>query len=196
MRRLIVLSLAVSMAACSPSEEAADTTATTVDSTTTTTEPETTTTTAPDFSVSSSAFGAGGTIPVEFTCDGADVNPPLEIVGIPEGTVSLVLVVDDPDAPIGTWDHWIEFDIPADPGSFEVARDTEPLGTQGVNSWNLEGYMGPCPPEEDEAHAYHFRVFALDGTLDLPAGVDSETVRTAMEGRTIASAETSGTYAR
>lgn len=150
----------------------------------------------PDFSVSSSSFTDGGSIPSQFTCDGADVNPALTIVGIPEEAVSLVVVVDDPDAPVGTWDHWVEFDIPAGAGSFDLPEDTDPLGTQAVNSWNLEGYMGPCPPEGDEAHTYHFQVYALDGLLDLPAGVDSDTVGTAMEGRVLARAEMTGTYAR
>lgn len=184
------------MAACSPSDERATTTSTTVDTTTTTAVETTTTTLLPDFSIASSAFAAGGMIPVEFTCDDADVNPPLKIVGLPEDTETLVIIVDDPDAPLGTWVHWIEFDISADSASFDVERDTAPLGTQAVNSWNLEGYMGPCPPEGDEAHNYHFQVFALDDFLGLPSGVDSEAVRTAMEDQVIASVETTGTYAR
>lgn len=157
---------------------------------------ETSTTTPAPFGVTSPRFGSGEVIPTEFTCDGADVNPPLEIVGIPAGTASLVILVDDPDAPVGTWDHWVEFDIVSGPGSFDVPRESDPLGTQGSNSWNLEGYGGPCPPAGDSAHTYHFRIFALDGLLDLPPGVDGEAVRTAMEGRVIDSVELTGTYAR
>lgn len=200
MRRLIVLCVAISIAACSPSnEEAGSTTSGSLETSTTspiTTVETTTTTLLPDFSVSSPAFTDGGSIPVEFTCDGTDVNPPLEIVGIPEGTGSLVIIVDDPDAPIGTWDHWVEFDIPAGSGSFDVPRDSAPLGTEAVNSWHLEGYMGPCPPEGDDAHTYRFAVHAVDGFLGLPSGVDSDAVRSAIEDLTIASVETTGTYAR
>lgn len=193
----MVFCVVLSIAACSPSEEeAASTTSEILEPTTSTAAETTITTPAPDFSVSSSGFSDGGAIPVEFTCDGVDVNPPLAIVGIPENTETLVIVVDDPDAPLGTWDHWVEFDIPAGPGSFEVSEDTAAVGTQAVNSWNLEGYMGPCPPEGDPAHTYHFKVHAVDGFLGLPSGVDSEAVLTAMEGRVIALVETTGTYGR
>lgn len=197
MRRLLVILMASGLAACSSSDSAEDTTPESLDTTTTTAAETTTTATSPRaFAVGSSAFTNGGAIPGEFTCDGDDVNPPLEIVGIPDGTESLVIIVDDPDAPVGTWDHWVEFDISSGPGSFQVARDTGPLGTQGINSWNLEGYRGPCPPEGDDPHTYHFRIHALDGPLDLPDGVDGETVQTAMEGRVVASVELTGTYSR
>jgi Raf kinase inhibitor-like YbhB/YbcL family protein len=193
--------LATSLTACSPSGQELDTTTeetvvTTTTTATSTTIRETTTTTLPDFAVSSPAFTDGGTIPVEFTCEGADVNPPLEIVGIPEGTTSLAIIVDDPDAQLGTWDHWVEFDIPGGSGTFEVPRGTAPLGTEAVNSWNLGGYMGPCPPETDDPHTYHFTIHALEGFLDLPPGVDSEELRQAMEGQAIATVEMTGNYGR
>lgn len=154
------------------------------------------TTTSAHFEVSSPAFADGGVVPVEFTCDGSDVNPPLDVVGIPEGTESLVIIVDDPDAPMGIWDHWVEFDIATGPGSFQIPKDTPPLGVQGVNSWNLEGYMGPCPPAGDDPHAYHFTIHALDGTLGLPGGVDSAAVRSAMDGKVIESVELVATFGR
>ncbi|MGD2043872.1 MAG: YbhB/YbcL family Raf kinase inhibitor-like protein [Acidimicrobiia bacterium] len=197
MRRFLVLVTALAVVACSPSDGDAE--SATIESleTTTTTAPETTTSsTSRPFGVTSPEFSDGGAIPTEFTCDGADVSPPLEIVGIPEGTESLVILVDDPDAPVGTWDHWVEFDIVTGPGPFDVPRDTGPLGVQGSNSWNLEGYGGPCPPAGDEAHTYHFHVYAVGGLLDLPTGVDGATVRTAMEGRVIDSVELTGTYSR
>lgn len=197
MRRFLALVTVIAISACSSSgEEPASTTSTSLESTTTSVASTTMTTPSPDFGVSSAGFDAGGPIPVEFTCDGADVNPPLDVIGIPAGTQSLVIIVDDPDAPVGTWDHWVEFDIVAGPGSFQVPRDTPSLGVQGVNSWNLEGYMGPCPPQGDGPHTYVFKVYAVNGLLGLPAGVDSEAVTSAMEGRVLASVELTGTYSR
>lgn len=197
MRRILVVLMALAVTACSSSDVESESVNSEGLDTTTTAQRTTTSTSAPrPFAVTSPRFTRGGTIPAEFTCEGADVNPPLEIVGIPEGTESLVLVVDDPDAPLGTWDHWVEFDIAAGPRSFDVPRDAGALGAQGTNSWNLEGYRGPCPPQGDDAHTYHFRIYAIDGFLDLPAGVDGDTVRTAMEDRVIDSAELSGTYSR
>lgn len=200
MRRALIVLVALALAACSSSDGDMEETPQSLDSTTTTapeTTMTTTTTTDPGpFAVTSPEFTRGAIIPVEFTCDGIDVNPPLDIAGIPEGTQSLVILVDDPDAPLGTWDHWIEFDIPAESGSFEIPRDAGILGTSGINSWNLEGYRGPCPPEGDETHTYRFTVYALSGFLGLPAGVDGEAVRAAMEGPVIESAELTGTYSR
>ena len=123
------------------------------------------------------------------------MSPELDIVGIPASTQSLAIVVDDPEAPLGTWDHWVEFNINSDTNTLEVPRDSEPIGRQGINSWHLTGYIGPCPPEGED-HEYMFTVYALDTTLDLPSGVDSGPVYSAMEGHVIASAVLTGNYGR
>lgn len=196
MRRIIVLAVLLTVGACSSPNESIETT-TTAESTTSTTEASesTTTTELPPFGVTSSAFDEGGPIPVLYTCDGEDVSPELLVVGLPAGTRSLAIIVDDPDAPLGIWDHWVEFDIPAGTGSFHILSDSSPLGVAGLNSWHLEGYMGPCPPEGEE-HTYHFQIFALDGLLELPAGISAAELRAGMEGRLLDSIELTGTYAR
>jgi hypothetical protein len=203
MRRLLVVALAI--VACSPAtgttaQESVPTpapasTTTTVVLESTTSTALTTTTSLTAFGVTSAAFDEGESIPQVHTCDGSDVSPPLDIVGIPDGTESLVLVVDDPDAPLGTWDHWVEFDIAVESQSMEIAQATEPVGVQGVNSWNIPGYRGPCPPDGEE-HGYHFTVHALDRLLNLPAGVDSAGVYEAMEGDVLDSVSLTGVYQR
>lgn len=195
MRRLIIVALV--LAACStdsaPDEQPGpSTTSTTLQPSTTTTA---TTTTRPPFEVSSPAFADGEEIPREFTCDGADVSPALHVVGVPSVAESLVVIVEDPDAPLGTWYHWVEFDIVPESGTRDIIRDAGSIGTRGANSWNLTGYRGPCPPEGEE-HRYVFRFFALDGRLDLPEGVEAPQVYDAMEDRTISTTELTGTYAR
>jgi Raf kinase inhibitor-like YbhB/YbcL family protein len=195
MRRMIVLALVLTLGACSSSDETTETT-TTPQTTTSTTVPESTTTTElPPLGVTSAAFDDGEPIPVRYTCDGEDVSPDLQVVGLPENTMSIAIIVDDPDAPLGTWDHWVEFDMLAQTGSYAIPVDSSPIGVEGINSWHLEGYMGPCPPEGEE-HTYHFRIYALDGLLGLPRGVDSSELRTAMEGRVIDTVELTGTYSR
>jgi Raf kinase inhibitor-like YbhB/YbcL family protein len=110
-------------------------------------------------------------------------------------TQSITVIVDDRDAPLGTWDHWVEFDMPAEPGSFRIPRGGDDLGLDGINSWHLPGYMGPCPPD-DEEHRYYFTVFALRSPLGLPPGVDSTQVYEAMEPDVIDSVTLMGTYGR
>jgi len=197
MRRLLTMaSVIVVLASCSPAAESTETTTTSAPASTTTTVPPTTTTTElPELSVSSPAFEDGEAIPAEYTCDGADVSPELNIVGLPETTRAITLIVEDPDAPLGTWYHWVEFDIPASTGSHKVERDTGPIGVPGINSWNLEGYMGPCPPEGEE-HVYVFRVYALDSAVDLPAGVDADEVTAAMDDHLLDTVELAGVYSR
>ncbi len=141
--------------------------------------------------ISSSAFAHNETIPVLYTCDGADISPPLAISNVPEGTVSLALIVDDPDAPVGTWDHWVEFNIPV---TGTIAEDAGQIGTRGRNSWGSTGYGGPCPPSG--THRYFFKLYALDAELDLSAGATKRQVEAAMEGRILAQAELIGLYAR
>lgn len=202
MRRLLTMaSVIVVLASCSPAAESTGTTATSAPASTTTTvppttvPPTTTTTALPDLSVSSPAFEEGEAIPAEYTCDGVDVSPELNIVGLPETTRAITLIVEDPEAPLGTWYHWVEFDIPAITGSHKVERDAGPIGVPGINSWNLEGYMGPCPPEGEE-HAYVFRVYALDSAVDLPAGVDADEVTAAMADHVLDTVELAGLYSR
>lgn len=196
--------VALVLAACStnaaPDEQPTTSTTATTPTTTlqpspTTTTTATTTTTLPAFDVSSPAFADGEEIPREFTCDGADVSPALHVVGIPPTAESLVVIVEDPDAPLSTWYHWVEFDIVPESSTRDISRDAGSVGTRGANSWNLTGYRGPCPPEGEE-HRYVFKVFALNSRLDLPEGVEAPQVYTAMEDRIIFTTELTGTYAR
>lgn len=148
-----------------------------------------------EFAIRSTAFADGDSIPERYTCDGADVSPELIVEGIPEGVRSLALVVDDPDAPLGTWDHWVEYDIAVTPGTYEIPEGAGTLGVPGSNSWAVTGYGGPCPPQGQE-HRYYFKVYALGELLGLPSGADSEVLYQAIEGRVMAVAEIVGTYAR
>ena len=191
-RLILVLGAALLIAACSGEDDTAEVVTTTTQpppATTTTLEP------LPPLALTSPSFEEGQEIATRFTCDGQDVNPPLEIVGLPDETVTLVLIMDDPDAPVGTWDHWVEYDIDASRGSYTMEVDAGQVGIQGVNSWNLQGYGGPCPPP-GENHRYFFKIFVLNDRLGLPPGIDSEGVTTAMEGKVIAEVQLMGTYGR
>jgi Raf kinase inhibitor-like YbhB/YbcL family protein len=139
--------------------------------------------------LTSTAFAYGRMIPSRFTCDG--VSPPLQIDDLPAGTVALVLLVEDPDAPAGTWVHWLAYDI--DPAS-DIVEAVEELGTPGRNSWRRRGYGGPCPPTG--IHRYLFRVFALDESLRLPEDRDREEVERAMAGHVLGEAVLMGRYGR
>lgn len=141
--------------------------------------------------LSSPSFTPGETVPTRYTCDGEDVSPPLLIEDIPAGAVCLALVMDDPDAPMGTWDHWVAYDIPV---IGEVPEGVAPLGTPGRNSWRRTGYGGPCPPSG--VHRYFFRVYALDARLGLPEGASKKHVLAAMQGHVLAEAELMGRYSR
>ncbi len=141
--------------------------------------------------ISSPAFTQDEAIPVQFSCDGDNVSPELAWSGIPEGTASLVLIMDDPDAPGGVWDHWILFNIPPDLGGIAQGGTA---GTDGNNSWDRTGYGGPCPP--GGTHRYFFKLYALDTTLDLPEGSYKGEIEGAMEGHILGYAELMGTYTR
>lgn len=133
--------------------------------------------------LTSPAFEPGDPIPAIFTCFGEGISPELTITNLPEGTVSLALIVDDPDAPGGTWIHWVAFDFPPT----DVIPEAIPLlGIGGNNSWGVTGYGAPCPPSS--THRYFFKVYALDGTIELPEGSSKEEVLDAMEGRIIGEA--------
>lgn len=146
---------------------------------------------APVFAVTSSAFAEGEVIPRRYTCDAQNVSPPLTLSGVPAEAVSLALILDDPDAPGGTWVHWVEFNI--DPLS-EIPEDVGVLGTAGLNSFGITIYGGPCPPSG--THRYFFKVFALDAILDLAPGATKAQLLAAMEGHVIAQAELMGLYSR
>ncbi len=141
--------------------------------------------------LTSSAFEHEGVIPEHYTCDGLDVSPPLTIDDIPGGAVTLVLVMDDPDAPGGTWDHWIAYDIPTDG---EIPEAVASLGTGGNNSWGRTTYGGPCPPSG--SHRYVFAVYALDTELGLGPGAPKATVLEALSDHVLAEARLLGHYAR
>ncbi len=140
--------------------------------------------------VKSSAFQNNRNIPKKYTCDSEDVNPPLIIEAIPEKTESLVLIVDDPDAPMGTWDHWIVWNIPP---AGEIAENSVP-GKEGMNSFNKTSYGGPCPPSG--THRYFFKVYALDTKLDLDSSARKKDVTEAMKNHIIAKGQLIGLYSR
>ena len=128
-------------------------------------------------------------IPRKYTCQGGDVNPPLFIEEIPSGTKSLALIVDDPDAPMGTFVHWVVYDIPTT--TSRVDEDSVP-GKEGVNSSGREGYVGPCPPSG--THRYFFKVYALDKVLGIYDKVGKKELERAIDGHIIDKAELMGLY--
>jgi Raf kinase inhibitor-like YbhB/YbcL family protein len=147
--------------------------------------------------IESPAFGSGEPIPRVHTCDGDDTSPDLSWRDVPEATEALALVVDDPDAPAGTWVHWLIWNVPATAGGMPggVGSDGPPSGgVQGANSWGNARWQGPCPPEG--THRYYFRLFALDCSLALPAGASRGDLEKAMAGHVLAEAELMGRYAR
>lgn len=143
--------------------------------------------------ISSRAFSHKGAIPVRFTCDGRDINPSLEFGNLPPGTRSLALIVDDPDAPVGTWVHWVVWNIP--PSMREIKEGSVPEEVrQGLNDWKRNSYGGPCPPSG--THRYFFKLYALDTTLELPPSTTKTALERAMEGHIMAQGELIGTYRR
>jgi Raf kinase inhibitor-like YbhB/YbcL family protein len=152
-------------------------------------------------SLVSSAFKETGAIPRKYTCDGADLSPPLAWSGVPEGTAALALIADDPDAPGGTWVHWVLYDVPATlsalpEGVAPVERPSELAGAvQGSNDSRRLGYSGPCPPP-GPAHRYFFKLAALATKLDLGPGASKQQVERAMSHHVLATAQLMGTYAR
>ena len=150
-------------------------------------------------SLSSIAFQDGEGIPVKHTCEGQDVSPPLMWSEPPQGTQSLALIVDDPDAPGGVFNHWVLFNIPPDSRQLPEALPTQaqlPSGAlQGKNGFGRVGYGGPCPPP-GRPHRYYFTLYALDRGLDLKAGVSKKQVLDAMQGHILAQEKLTGTYQR
>ncbi|MFQ6120420.1 MAG: YbhB/YbcL family Raf kinase inhibitor-like protein [Methanosarcinales archaeon] len=142
----------------------------------------------------STVFEEGGTIPSKYTCEGLDVNPPLEIAGVPKNAKSIVLIVDDPDAPSKVWDHWVMWNIP--PDTKKIEEDSVPEGAvQGVNDFKRREYGGPCPPP-GPPHRYMFKLYALDTVLDLAPSSTKKDVEKAMSGNILAQTTLVGLYQR
>jgi len=151
-----------------------------------------------EIKITSSAFEPGGMIPVQYTCDGQDVSPPLSWGDMPEGTASIALICDDPDAPMGTWVHWVLFDLQPDtrglPENIPTEESLDMGGTHGTNDFRRLGYGGPCPP--GGTHRYFFKIYALDKKMDIPAGSTKAQLLKAMEGHILAEGELMGRYRR
>ncbi len=143
----------------------------------------------------SPAFTQGQAIPRQYSCEGAGISPPLRWSDPPQGTTSFALIVDDPDAPVGDFVHWVIYDLPAATRSLPEAvptTDSAAGGVQGRSSFRRIGYGGPCPPSG--MHHYYFRLYALDAPLSLPAGAVKKELETAMQGHIRGKAELMGTY--
>lgn len=150
------------------------------------------------FMLTSSAFAPGQPIPRKYGCDGQDVSPPLNWGDPPQNTRSLALIVDDPDAPGGTFVHWVLYNLPAHSRTLaEGVPKAEKLADaslHGTNSWGRLGYGGPCPPRG--THRYFFKLYALDNMLGLPSGASKQRLLEAMQGHILGQAEVMGTYLR
>ncbi|MER3427210.1 MAG: YbhB/YbcL family Raf kinase inhibitor-like protein [Pyrinomonas sp.] len=148
--------------------------------------------------ITSAAFQDGGLIPRKYTCDGEDLSPPLAWADLPRETQSIALIADDPDAPRGTWVHWVIYDLP--PEARELSEGVPPADTlpngakQGRNDFGKIGYGGPCPPRG--THRYFFKLYALDRKLGLPAGKTKQELLDAMRGYVLAEAQLMGRYGR
>jgi hypothetical protein len=142
--------------------------------------------------ITSSAFQQGGNIPSKFSCDGPNTNPSLQISDVPSGAKTLVLIVDDPDAPSGLFTHWVVWNI--SPQISTIAEGSAPKGVHGTNDFGKSGYGGPCPPSG--THRYYFKIFALDRDLDLPSGAKRSQLDAAMKGHVVAQGELMGRYSK
>lgn len=151
------------------------------------------------FQIKTTAFSSGGDIPQKFTCDGADISPLLAWTEPPEGTQAFALIMDDPDAPAGTWVHWVLYDLPATasglPENVPKLPELENGAHQGRNDFRKTGYGGPCPPA-GKPHRYFFKLFALNSPTQLKAGATKAELERAMKGHIVAQAELMGRYGR
>ena len=143
--------------------------------------------------ISSSQFSHQGTIPKKYTGEGEDISPPLDFADIPPNAKTLVLIVDDPDAPMGTFDHWIAWNIPANQTRLE---ENSSVPKQGTNHFKKQSYGGPMPPNGHGPHRYFFKLYALDTELNLPEGSTKEQLEEAMQPHILDQAQTMGTYER
>jgi len=137
-------------------------------------------------------------IPEKYTCDGSDISPPLSWSGVPDNTQSIALISDDPDAPMGTWVHWVLFNIPPDvdtlPENIPQEEELENGAKQGITDFFRIGYGGPCPP--GGTHRYYFKLYALDTMLDAEAGITKKELLELMEGHILAQGQLMGRYQR
>ncbi len=150
------------------------------------------------FQIFSEAFKYGDFIPVKYTCDGRDISPPLKWSNIPKGTKMLVLIMEDPDAPIGTFTHWLIYDIPATTDGLIENFPKKPVVSgikQGINDFGKVGYGGPCPPP-GKPHRYFFKLYALDKKIDLPPKLKKSQLIKSINGHIIGSCELMGLYGR
>jgi Raf kinase inhibitor-like YbhB/YbcL family protein len=151
-----------------------------------------------EIKLKSSAFKEGGMIPSEYTCDGKNISPSLSWEGVPAGAKSIALICDDPDAPMGTWVHWVIYNLPATikelPSNIPPTKTLENGARQGINDFRKIGYGGPCPP--GGTHRYYFKIYALDTQLDLEPGVTKAQLLKAMEGHILAQGQLMGKYKR
>ena len=151
------------------------------------------------FQISSTAFSQGETIPKKFTCVDADVSPQLSWKDAPAAAQSFVLIMDDPDAPVGTWVHWVLYDLPAGtkelPEGMEKQEKLASGALQGRNDFRKTGYGGPCPPP-GKPHRYYFKLYALDRKLDLKSGASKADLERAMEGHILGKTELMGRFGR
>jgi Raf kinase inhibitor-like YbhB/YbcL family protein len=150
-------------------------------------------------SIHSAAFSEAGTVAKRYTCEGADMSPPLAWSGVPAGAKTLVLIADDPDAPSGVFTHWVVYNLPSDisvlPENLPRTPTLDNGGLQALNDFGHVGYNGPCPPPGPRHH-YHFKMYALAIALHLANGVDARSVGAAMRGHVLASGETVGWFKR
>lgn len=151
-----------------------------------------------EIKVTSAAFQEGGRIPPKYTCDGEDISPPLKWSGVPENAKGLALISDDPDAPGGTWVHWVLYNLPPSVQELPEGIPPDPKlpngGLQGTNDFRRIGYGGPCPPSG--THRYYFKLYALDTALNLDAGATKGELLQAMEGHLLAEGRLMGRYQR
>ncbi|MFN3533427.1 MAG: YbhB/YbcL family Raf kinase inhibitor-like protein [Candidatus Brocadia sp.] len=151
-----------------------------------------------EIKMKSTAFEEGGMIPKKYTCNGSDVSPPISWTSVPEGTKSLALICDDPDAPMGTWVHWVLFNLPADirelPENIPPEKTLANGAKQGITDFRKIGYGGPCPP--GGTHRYYFKLYALDTEINLDAEITKKQLLKAMEGHILAEGQLMGKYKR
>ena len=146
-----------------------------------------------ELKITSPAFQNNGPIPRQYTCDGKDINPPLMIENCPQGTKSLALIVDDPDAPVGIWVHWVLWNI--DPNVKEIKENAVPTGAvEGMNDFKTHQYGGPCPPSG--THRYFFKVYALDTMLSISPNAQKSELEKAMKEHILAQGQMIGLYKR
>jgi len=143
--------------------------------------------------IKSSAFSEGDKIPRLYSCDDKNISPPISWTGVPSDTVSVALIMDDPDAPMGTWVHWVVFNLSPDVTELEQGKSGD--DTEGKNDFGRVGYGGPCPPKGSN-HRYFIKVYALDRMLDLKEGVTKAQVESAMRGHILAQGQLMGKYGR